>query len=47
MEENGSSQEDGFDDYYVQDIKFGEFSEIESQSSESVLVQVENPRINI
>ena len=35
MEENGSSQEDGFDDYYVQDIKFGEFSEIESQSSES------------
>lgn len=33
MEDNGSSQEDGFDDYYEQDIKFGEFSELESPSS--------------
>lgn len=35
MEENGSSQEDSFHRNFLQDFKFGEYSEIESFSSES------------
>ena len=36
MEDNGSSQEDGFDAVYNKDIKFGEYSELDLGSSDEV-----------